>query len=85
MGNPTTDGDAADAADKSGESELRGAALDGSEQKRAAGHTAFKKGHNPDTVLRVDDEKDTLYTDGLELDDETPPLGTAGRSEDNAR
>ncbi len=58
---------------------------DGSEQQWAAGHTLYKKGHNPDTVLRVDDEKDTLFTDGLELDDDTPAAGTDGRSEDNAR
>ncbi|MEP6547353.1 MAG: hypothetical protein ABJD53_07780 [Gammaproteobacteria bacterium] len=83
MGNPT-DRDAAD-ADKSGESELRGTALDGPEQKRAAGHTVYEKGHNPDTVLRVNDEKDTLFTDGLEVDNDTPPMGTDGRSEDNAR
>ena len=71
--------------DETGESELRGTALDGSEQRRAAGHTAYKKTHNPATVLRVDDEKDSLYDDGLEIDDDTPPLGTDARSEDNAR
>ena len=85
MGNSTSNGEAADPADKSGESELRGTALDGAEQKRAAGHSAYKKGRDPDTVVRVDDEKDSLYTDGLELDDDTPPMGTDGRSEDNAR
>ena len=82
MGNSKTDGGAADEA---GETELRGTALDGSEQKRAAGHTVYKKGHNPDAMVRVDDEKDTLYTDGLELDDDAPPAGTDGRSGDNAR
>ncbi len=81
MGNGKT-GDGTDAA---GESELRGTVLEGSEQKRAAGHTLYKKGHNPDTVLRVDNEKDSLYTDGLELEDDTPPAGTDGRSADNAR
>lgn len=74
MGNPT-DGDAAD-ADKTGEDKLRGAALDGPEQKRAAGHTAYAKRRDPDTTLRVNDEKDTLFTDGLELDEDTPPMGT---------
>jgi hypothetical protein len=82
MGNSKSDGGAADEA---GETELRGTALDGSEQKRAVDHTVYKKGHNPDAVLRVDEEKDTLYTDGLELEDDTPPAGTDGRSGDNAR
>jgi hypothetical protein len=75
MGNPT-DRDAADADDNSGESELRGS---------AAGHTADHKRRDPDTALRVNNEKDSLYTDGLELDDDTPPMGTDGRSQDNAR
>ncbi len=83
MGN-STDRDATN-ADKSAEKELRGAALEGSEQNRAVGHTAYKKAHNPENVLRVDDEKDSLYSDGLELDDDTPPMGTDGRSTDNAR
>ncbi len=56
----------------SGETKLRGTALDGSEQPRAVDHTGYKKAHNPDTVLRVDNEKDNLYTDGLEVDDDTP-------------
>jgi hypothetical protein len=76
MGNPNTD---------DGESELRGDALDGSEQQRAVDHAVYKKKHNPDTVLRVDDETDTLYEDGLELEDDTPPMGTDGRKVDNAR
>ena len=63
-------------ADQSGENQLRGAALTGSEQKRAVDHTAYEKKRNPDTVVRVDNEEDTLYTDGLELEDETPPLVT---------
>lgn len=85
MGNPNTDDDAPGTTDQAGERELRGAALDGSEQQRAADHTVYKKKRNPDDVLRVDDEKDTLYQDGLELDDDTPPLGTDGRKVDNAR
>jgi hypothetical protein len=85
MGTQKTEGGVPPATDESGESELRGTALDGSEQKRAAGHTSYKKTRNPDTVLRVDDEKDSLYSDGLEVDDDTPPMGTDARSEDNAR
>ena len=63
-----------DATDPAGETKLRGGALDGSERERAVDHTAYTKGRNPDTVLRVDDEKDTLYEDGLEVEDDTPTL-----------
>ncbi len=82
---PKTDTAAPETAESAGESELRGGSLDGSEQKRAVDHTVYKKDHNPDTVLRVDDEEDTLYQDGIELEDDTPPMGTDGRSKDNAR
>jgi hypothetical protein len=58
MENPKTD--------DAGESELRGGALDGPEQERAAGHTVYKKKHNPDTIVRVDGEPDTLYQDGID-------------------
>jgi hypothetical protein len=72
MGNANTE--------PSGEDKLRGSALTGSEQKNAADHSAYDKSRNPDTVVRVDNEEDTLYSDGLEDADDTPPLGT-----DNAR
>jgi hypothetical protein len=78
MGNPTTNDELLGDADPSGESTLRGEALAGSERRRAADHTAYKKSRNPDTVVRVDDEDDTLYSDGLEVEDDTKPLGTAG-------
>jgi hypothetical protein len=84
MGNAKTENDRAPAADQSDESELRGDALTGSEQKRAVDHTARQKARNPDTALNVDNEEDTLYSDGLELEDDTPPLGT-DRDGDNAR
>ena len=41
---------------------------------QAADHTKYDQQRNPDTVVRVDNEKDTLYDDGLELEDDTPPL-----------
>jgi hypothetical protein len=75
---PTPKADVPDAVDPDGESELRGGTLDGPEQQRAVGDAVYKKKHNPDTVLRVDDETDSLYDDGIELDDGTPPLGTDG-------
>lgn len=72
-----TDNDRRDATDEAGESKLRGGALDGSEQKRAVDHTRHAKKRNPDDVVRVDGEEDTLYDDGLELEDDTPPMGTS--------
>ena len=47
-------------SDQSGENKLRGNALAGSEQKRAADHTAYQKTRNPDTVVHADNEEDTL-------------------------
>jgi hypothetical protein len=75
MGNANTENDRVRAG-QSDENGLRGDALDGSESKRAVDHTAHQKARNPDTVLNVDDEEDTLYSDGLELEDDTPPMGT---------
>jgi hypothetical protein len=65
-----------------GESKLRGNALDGSEQKKAVDHAAFDKSRDPDTVLRIDDEEDTLYNDALELEDDSTALtGINGRDD----
>jgi hypothetical protein len=74
MGNLETDDKRPDATDQSAEGKLRGDALAGSERKRAVDHET----RNPDKVVRVDNEEDSLYDDGLELDEDTPPLGTAG-------
>jgi hypothetical protein len=68
--------------DRSGESTLRGRALDGSEQKKAVDNTAFEKTRNTDSTLRLDDEEDTLYEDGLDLEDNSGPLtGKDGRDD----
>ena len=74
MGNANTDNDPSDAIDPSGENKLRGDALAGSEQKRAADHTAYEKKRNPDSVVRLDGEEDTLYDDGLDVDESAPAL-----------
>jgi hypothetical protein len=74
MGNEKTDDDQRDAVDQSGERKLRGDALAGSEQKRAVDHSTYEETRNPDTELRTDNEEDTLYSDGLEVEDDTPPL-----------
>jgi hypothetical protein len=62
------------ATDPTGERDLRGE-LD---------RQSNKKKRNPDAVVRVDDEEDTLYSDDLEVEDDTAPLGT-DRGEDDAR
>ena len=82
MGNNQTDGDNVP-FDKSGESALRGAALDGPEQKKSVAHTAFEKSVNPDATLHLDGEEDTLYDDGLEIDDDSsgPLTGKDGRDD----
>ncbi len=64
------------------ERKLRGRALRGSEQKSAADHTTYEEGRNPDTELHLDEEKDTLYNDGLDLEDDSGDTlaGTRGDS-----
>jgi hypothetical protein len=60
---------------RGGESNLRGKSLNGVEHKKPP------KG-GADTVLRLDDEEDTLYNDGLELEDDSSPLtGVNGRDD----
>lgn len=56
---------------KEKESRLRGRALDGADNKNAVDHEAYEKAHNPDTEIRTDDEKDSLYNDGLDIEDDS--------------
>jgi hypothetical protein len=72
MGNTTTDEQ--QGADDAGERKLRGKSLDGAEQKNAVDHPAYEKARNPDTELRLDGEEDTLYQDGLEVEDDSETL-----------
>jgi hypothetical protein len=45
-------------------------------------HTAFEKTLNTDSTLRLDGEEDTLYEDGLEVEDGSGPLtGKDGRDD----
>jgi hypothetical protein len=82
MGNIKTEDEGTSPIDRSGESTLRGRALDGAEQKKAVDHTASDKTRNTDSTLRLDDEEDTLYEDGLDLEDESGPLtGKDGRDD----
>jgi hypothetical protein len=56
------------------ENQLRGKNLEGSEQKEAADHAEYTKKRNPDAELHLDGEDDTLYDDGLEVEDDSEKL-----------
>jgi len=77
----TDDGDGIP-GDPTDEAHLRGGALDGSERKKSVAHVAYEKARNPDATLHLDNEEDTLYDDGLEVDDDSAPLtGKDGRDD----
>jgi hypothetical protein len=66
----------------SDESRLRGKDLGGAETKTSVEHTDYEKRRNPDTTLRTDGEEDTLYDDGLEIEDDSRPLtGVDGKDD----
>jgi hypothetical protein len=82
MGNTDAPNDDSAPRDEA-ERRLRGGPLDGSDQKKAADHAAYERSRNPDTELHLDGEKDTLYHDGLDIDEEDtddPLFGTRGNS-----
>jgi len=64
------------------ERNLRGSGLKGPEQKSAVDHTAYEKARNPDTELHLDGEEDTLYDDGLDVEEDSDDTlaGTRGNS-----
>ncbi len=65
----------------SAERRLRGADLGGSENQRAVDHDDYEKQRDADTELRLNEEKDSLYDDGLDVDEDDSPLaGTRGTS-----
>lgn len=80
MGTDHPEGD--DPSTPTDESRLRGAKLDGSEQKSAPDHSAYARTRNPDTELHLDGEEDTLYSDGLDIepDEDDTLAGTRGTS-----
>jgi hypothetical protein len=81
MGNADSPENDQPTPDSSPESRLRGAALEGAEQKNAADHTTYEKTRNPDAELRLDGEKDSLYSDGLDIEEDVDTLaGTRGPS-----
>lgn len=82
MGNdrPPTD-ECSTTADSAGARKLRGIALKGSDQKDAPDHVEYEMGRNPDTELRLDGEPDTLYSDGIDIEEDFDTLaGTRGSS-----
>jgi len=63
------------------EQRLRGNAMTGSEREAAADHAEYEKTRNPDTELHLDGEEDALYSDGLDIKEDTGTLsGTRGTS-----
>jgi hypothetical protein len=84
MGDSKTADGGSGAVDTGGESKLRGRGLDGSEQDKAADHVADAKKRNTDTTLRLDGEEDTLYEDGLEVEDNSGVLTGQGGRDDTA-
>ena len=81
MGNDNSPTDDRSTIDSAGERKLRGVVLNGSEQKAAADHVEYETGRNPDTELHLDGEADTLYSDGIDLEEDFDTLaGTDGSS-----
>jgi hypothetical protein len=63
------------------EPRLRGSNLGGAEQKDAVDHATYAKNRNPDAELHLDDEKDTLLDDGLDIEDDSDTrAGTRGNT-----
>jgi hypothetical protein len=55
--------------------------LNGPELKDAADHSEYERGRNPDTELHLDGEKDTLFSDGIDIEENFDTLaGTDGSS-----
>jgi hypothetical protein len=82
MGSINTDDGEQIPADTAAETNLRGDRLSGVDRNNAVDHVAYEKTRNTDTTLRLNGEKDTLYDDGLEVEDSSGPLtGKDGRDD----
>jgi hypothetical protein len=57
-----------------GESRLRGGSLSRNERRGTVDSVAADKGQDTDKVVRTDDEEDTLYQDGLKLENDSRPF-----------
>jgi hypothetical protein len=79
MGNDNSPTDDPSTTDSAGERKLRGNELNGSEQKAAADHVEYETRRNPDAELHLDGEADTLYGDGIDIEEGyDTPAGTHG-------
>jgi hypothetical protein len=56
------------------DSRLRGENVNGADQVDAVDHVKYAKKRTPDAELHLDGEKDTLYADGLDVEDESLTL-----------
>jgi hypothetical protein len=61
-------------SERAGETRLRGGSLSNDEKHATVDEVAQQKSQDTDAVLRTDDEEDTLYEDGLELENKSRPL-----------
>ena len=82
MGNANSSGGEKSTPATASERRLRGDDLEGSEQKNSVQHAKYERTRQPDTDVRLDDEKDTLYNDGLDIEDDGSDTlaGTRGPS-----
>ena len=71
--------------DKAGENGLRGRSLEGAELDQAVDHAQYRKRRDPDKELRTDGEPDSLYDDGLEVEDDSRPLTGVNGTDDSQR
>ena len=68
--------------DRAGETRLRGGSLTRDGQGSFVDQAVNQQAEDTDQVLRTDDEEDTLYEDGLELENDSRPLkGINGRDD----
>jgi hypothetical protein len=68
--------------DRAGATRLRGGSLTNDGKHAAVDDAANSQAEDTDQVLRTDDEEDTLYEDGLELENDSRPLtGVNGRDD----
>jgi len=85
MGEPKTDnapGDGAAGLPDAGETRLRGGPLSRAERRGPVDSVAQQQSQDTDQVLRTDGEQDTLYEDGLELENDSRPLtGVNGKDD----
>lgn len=74
---PTADG--TDPAADVAEARLRGDALGDADQKSSVEQAEYKRRRNPDAELHLDGEDDSLYSDGLDVREDTESYaGTDG-------